>query len=199
MSFFDDNGKIGLALIIVGLVNVLAAIIGIVLAAVNGGENLASVIVGAIGSLIFGVLIFLYGRNVRSGSNDRVAILSGFVRVLGIATILSALFVAISQFLSVGGIGAAISTVIVEIIVGLVLLWVSSKIAGSGQNAISKILWFLLVIIFLVLTIVNLISGITGIIALSIVPAILGFCYFFVYGYAFIATLSPDVKSSMGM
>lgn len=202
MSFFDDNQKVGLALIIVGAINLIMALVNVVVAFTDEAANTGAVAVGAVGGIIFGILILMYGMNVRSGSNDKVGILSGLVRVIGIATILAAIFVAISAGLSDGSITTGIVSAIVEIIVGLILLWIASKIAGSNQNVISNVLWIILVIVFLVLAILAIVGFVTGLLEAdlsSIVGAISSLCMFFVYAYAFLACLSPEVKSSMGI
>ncbi len=204
MSFFDDNGKIGLALIIVGILNIIVAIANVIVAFTDDSYNTGATAVGAIGTVIFGILILMFGMNVRSGSNDRVGILSGLVRVIGIATIITAVFSAASSYMASDevGIGAAIGAAIIAIIIGLILLWIASKIAGSNKNVISNVLWILLVIVFLILIILELIAFVGGLLdatTMSILGAVSSLCMFFVYAYAFLACLSPEVKSSMGI
>ncbi|MDR1691168.1 MAG: hypothetical protein LBR42_04945 [Candidatus Methanoplasma sp.] len=198
MSFFDDNGKVGLALMIIGIIGLIVAVASIVIAFTDDTVNTGATVANAIGGLIFGILIFLFGQNVRGGSNDKVGIVSGLVRVIGVATILSAIFVAISSWLASNSIGTGIVTAIVNIIIGLILLWIAAKIAGQSKNVISNVIWVLLVIISLVLAILSLI-GIFAIFAGNIVGGIQSLCWFFVYVYLFIAALSPEVKSAMGI
>ncbi|MCL1979440.1 MAG: hypothetical protein FWG60_04715 [Methanomassiliicoccaceae archaeon] len=200
MSFFDDNKKVGLALIIVGLISIIVAVASIAVAYSDSIADKAAFAVSAIGSVIFGLLIMFFGFNVRKGSNDKVGILSGLFRVLGIATILGAIFTAISVAM-IGDIGAGIVSAIIEIIIGLIYLWVSFKIAGGNKNVISKILWVILLVFTLILAILALIAFFvvfSGDLWL-ILAGISSLCSFFVYVYAFIALLSPEVKSSMGV
>lgn len=203
MSFFDDNGKVGLALIIVGLLNIIVAIANVIVAFMDDNNGVAYA-VAAIGAIIFGILILMFGMNVRSGSNDKVGIVSGLVRVIGIATILSAIFDAVASYMMSDdvGVGAAIGAAIISIIIGLILLWIASKIAGSNKNVISNVLWILLVLVFLILAILSLVGFVGGLLdatTASILGAISSICMFFVYVYAFLACLSPEVKSSMGI
>ena len=207
MSFFDNNKHVGLALIIVGLI---VLILGLIAAIANGiSDNFTNTqklgyVITAIGSLIFGILILGFGLSVRRGSNDKVAILSGLVRVIGIATILAAIFSAVGNYLiNDDGIGAAIVAFIVQIIIGLILIWVAHKIGGKSKNVISKVLWLILLIVFAILAILSIVNCITGILHDSslggILTAISLLCWFIVYVYAVIALLSPEVKSSMGI
>jgi len=198
MSFFDDNKKVGLALIIIGIVGIVIALVRIVVA-FDHTNTTANVII-AVGALIFGVLILLFGLNTRKGSNDKVAILSGLFRVLGIGTIISGICGAIGTAIIVG-VGTGIVSGVLDILFGLILLWASFKVAGGNKNVIGKILWILLVIIFLILAILAIV-GFFAVFAGTLILVLEGInsiCWFFVYVYALIATLSPEVKKSMGV
>jgi len=198
MSFFDNNKNVGLALIIVGLINLIYAVLKVV-DAWNGDEDLTVAALRAIGSLIFGVLILFYGINVRGGSNDKVTILAGLVRVVGIITILAALFYAAADWLELESFSAGMGTFIVQIIVGLILLWVSVKIGGKSKNIVSKVLWVILIVAFVILALSALLGSIVCLVDGAWIDAIGLLCWLIVYIYALIATLSPDVKSSMGI
>ncbi|MCL2032659.1 MAG: hypothetical protein FWG96_05275 [Methanomassiliicoccaceae archaeon] len=165
----------------------------------NGDEDLTVAALRAIGSLIFGVLILFYGINVRGGSNDKVTILAGLVRVVGIITILAALFYAAADWLELESFSAGMGTFIVQIIVGLILLWVSVKIGGKSKNIVSKVLWVILIVAFVILALSALLGSIVCLVDGAWIDAIGLLCWLIVYIYALIATLSPDVKSSMGI
>jgi len=209
MSFFDNNKTVGLALVIAGLITLVMGIGNAVAGVMDGDGNNAKIaaVCFGIAALIFGILIFGYGFKVRGGPNDQSDIVSGLIRIVGVATILQALFNAIGAYFTTADSGsiatavwAAIVSMIVSIIIGLILIWAAGKVAGNSKNVISKLLWIILVVVFLVLAVLTLVhafpigSGITGILVL--VSAI---CMFFVYLYCFIAMLSKDVKSSMGI
>lgn len=196
MSFFDDNKKVGLALIIIGIIGIVLALIRI--ARAFDLVNTAAHVVIAVGALIFGILLLFYGMNVRKGSNDKVSILSGLFRVLGIGTIVTGICAITAAI--IGGAGGLLIGVL-TIILGLIYLWVSFKIAGGNKNVIGKILWVLLVIITFIGAIIMLI-GFLAVFAGTIDAVLEGInslCWFFVYVYVFIALLSPEIKKSMGV
>ncbi|MDR2845890.1 MAG: hypothetical protein LBV63_01250 [Candidatus Methanoplasma sp.] len=199
MSLFDNNRTVGLALIVVGLINLILGI------GVAAWEHTASSVAYGIANLIFGVLVLLFGIKVRNGSNDKVAILSGLVRVIGISTILSAIFSAAGAYLADKdlGIGAAIGAVIISIILGLILLWIAAKISGKNVNVISKVIWILLVIIFVLLVLSSIVTFVVALgdidTATGILSAIAALALIFVYVYALIATISKEVQSSLGI
>lgn len=210
MSFLD-NKTVGLVLIIIGLLNLVAGIARAVNGVLDteGTYLIIAAICYGIASLISGILILGYGIKVRGGPNDESDIVSGLIIVIGTATILNAIFLAAGAFFtnydSDAGLGtsvwAAIVTMIVQIIVGLILIWAGRKVGGKSKNVISKVLWVLLVVIFLILAVLQFIAlfgfdlgTLDGILAL--VAAI---CWAIVYIYLFIAMLSKDVKESMGI
>jgi len=193
MSFFNDNRKVGLALIIVGLISVIFPIVDICTNYSN------SVLVISIGRIIFGLIILGFGFKVRMGSNDKVAILSGLVYAIASATILAAIFVAAGDYINSNSIGSAILTAIVQIIVALVLFWVAEKIGGANKNTISEIVWILLVIVLFIEAILTIISAISNISDIQLIPALSSICMIFVYVYALFASLSSEVRTSMGI
>ncbi|MDR1404010.1 MAG: hypothetical protein LBJ20_00345 [Candidatus Methanoplasma sp.] len=196
MSFFDDNRKVGLALIIVGILNAVVPIMNIVHVFIDH-ESVGNAI-GPIGALIFGLLILSLGFRVRSWSNDRVGILSELVRVIGVATILIAVFKAISNFVTGDvGIASSIVTILSGVIIGLILLWISAKIKGKSKNILSKFLWALLVIVFLALSIITIVSLVSGLLDKAWLDALMSLCNIFVYVYAFLASISSEVRHSM--
>lgn len=200
MSFFDDNRKIGFALIIVGLIGILGAIIAVITAFTDDG-NLGAAAVTAVGSLIYGVLILFYGMNVRKSSNDKVAILSGLIRVIAIATILPALFYAVGDYLANNDIGiwGIIKAILVDLIVGVILLWIAGKVGGSNKNIASKLLWIILLVAFLVLSLWSIYLCVDGLLNTMWAAAVVALCNIFIYLYALFAVLSPEVKNSMSI
>jgi len=197
MSFFDDNKKIGLALIIIGIVMLIAGLVRIIGGAIDDSKNLGAQIAYGVAGIIGGILWLLYGLNVRKGSNDKVAIVSGIVRTIGVITILVAIFNVAGNYMasSTYGVADIIVGLIVALIIGLIYLWISFKIAGGNKNIISKILWVLLLIASLIMVLVNIV----GILGSDIFGIIACICWVIVYIYVFLACLSKEVKSAMGM
>jgi len=204
MSFFDNMKTVGLLLIIVGLINLIVAVGAIAIAGTHdfeeGRVRLGWVVV-AISTVIFGVLILMFGMKTRSGPNDKVAFVSGLIRVLGLATILGAIFSAVGLYLIEDGIGTAIGTFILLIIIGLIYLWAAAKVAGKSKNVISKVLWVILLIISLLAVLGNLMDFAYNISSdlWILMNAICSLCMCIVYIFVFVALLSPDVKNSMGI
>jgi len=207
MSFFDNSKNVGLALIIVGLINLVAGIGRMVVGVTDESVITLAAICFGIASLIFGILILGYGFKVRNGPNDQSVVVSGLIRTIGIATILQALFIALGAYFAADDSGiadaviVAIGSMIVSIIIGLILIWAAGKVAGANKNVISKLLWVILIVIFLILAVLQFISifaqdfgtlwGILGLVA--------AICMCIVYIYCFIAMLSEDVKKAMGI
>ena len=208
MSFFDNNKTIGLVLIIIGLI-ILVAGIGLAVAGWNDDSvnNTAAACYG-IAKIIFGLLIFVWGFAVRGGPNDQAKVLSGTIRIVGIATILQAFFLALGSYFAdsssiTAGAWTAIVGMIVAIIFGLFLIWVAGKVGGANKNIISKGLWIVLIIAFLYLAVTSFLTlyrldfdfgSLNGI--MTIVAAI---CLFILYLYFLVAMFSKDVKSAMGI
>ena len=93
MSFFDQPKNAGLAMIIVAIVEVIAAIINVVAAATaDDGVDYTGIVV-AIGLIITAVIYFKYGSKVRSGAiSAKIDILASFVNVVGVISIISGVF-----------------------------------------------------------------------------------------------------------
>ncbi|MCL2509966.1 MAG: hypothetical protein FWF07_02680 [Methanomassiliicoccaceae archaeon] len=208
MSFFDNNKTIGLVLIIIGLI-ILVAGIGLAWTGWNDDSvnNTAAACYG-IAKIIFGLLIFVWGFAARSGPNDQAKVLSGTIRIVGIATILQAFFAALGTYFAndssiTAGAGTAIGGMIVAIIVGLFLIWVAGKVGGASKNIISKGLWIVLIIVFLYLAISSFFALFSQNYDFSnlnaIVTVIAAICLFILYLYFLVAMFSKDVKSAMGI
>ena len=219
MSFFDDNRKVGLALIIVGIIDIISVLVitaALFYNVISEGSELYSVLaiaIGTAGTLVLGILFIFFGKNVRKGPNDKVAITSGFFRVLGIGAIVTGIC-AIISFVMLAGSWTTMITGVIGIISGLLYLWASFKVAGGNKNTIGHILWVILLIISLfgiiagLPAIIELIAGFLiiftgGLLAIAGLSFMLGgitaICMMFVYAYVFLALFSPEVKKSMGV
>ena len=196
MSFFDNTKITGLALTIVGLLMIVAGILQIYDGAtMDGGlgENVGYVIAG-IGSLIAAVMYFLYGNKVRTGAiTSKISILGNYVRVVGATTIVVGIFAAI------GGIMSSISfwDCVIMIILGLIVIWIGSKIDDGKTTTFDKILWIVLLVVFVVLFIVNFIDIFTN--GFNVISIISSLCYAIIYLFMSAFLLDGDVKKKMGM
>ncbi len=196
MSFFDNTKNAGWALTIIGILMIISALVGFYTAfTADGGigENVGLVVI-AIGALIAAVIYFLYGNKVRTGAiSTKIDVLGNYVRIVGVTTIIVALFTAIGSFLT----EYSFWDQIVMIILGLIVIWASTKIMDGQKTTIDKVLWIVLLIVFVILFIVNFIGIFTN--GFDVVTIIRSVCYAVVYLLMAGFLLDSDVKKKMGM
>lgn len=202
MSLLDNPKNFGLAAIIIGVVSLLVGIMAIVNGAL-ADEIAFGAIVAAIGTILYGLLILGIGLPIFKGEiTNSLSILGKFVRVIGLATIVVGIFAGAGTIID-GSLGGGISEIVIGLIFGLILIWVSTKILDGSVDLMDKIIWILLLIVFLILTIVSMVGIITpflGGFSVEIVfLAILSLCQFILYAFLLFAVLSNDVKTAMGM
>jgi hypothetical protein len=201
MSFFGNNKNMGTALVIAGIIGLIAAIAAAVTAFTSDGvEDKVPFVVGAVGSMIFALGMLWYGLKVRADPSDDSDVLSGFLRILGIVVIIKAIFDLIATLIGSGD-GLGIGSFIIQLIIGLILLWVGQKIAGKSKNFLSKIIWFLLILAFIVLTILEIL-GILGSFSTDIwvlAELVRHICMCIVYIFGLVLCFSTDVKRTMGV
>lgn len=202
MSLLDNPKNFGLAAIIIGVVSLLVGIMAIVNGAL-ADEIAFGAIVAAIGTILYGLLILGIGLPIFKGEiTNSLSILGKFVRVIGLATIVVGIFAGAGTIID-GSLGGGITEIVIGLIFGLILIWVSTKILDGSVDLMDKIIWILLLIVFLILTIVSMVGIITpflGGFSVEIVfLAILSLCQFILYAFLLFAVLSNDVKTAMGM
>lgn len=192
MSFFDEPKNAGLAMIIAALVSLIAAIAGIVTGLIDDdGIQTANIIV-AIGSLISAVVYFKYGSKVRSGAvSAKIDILAGFVNVSGVTTIIMGVFYIIA---AIAGYDNGVGTGVLDIIIGLIIIWCGKKINDGKQTTIDKILWIILLVIF----VLALLGSILSLFAFPI-GTLTGICGIIIYLFMLILLFDSEVKKDMGM
>ncbi len=191
MSFFDNTKILGWMMVILGILNILGAIVFIYegVADTEGlGNNIGYAITG-IGMLIAAVIYFMFGNSVRKGSKTgKLEIVSGFVRVIGVTSVIIGLFGAIGAVMNDDGVAGYV----VRLILGLIVIFCASKMNDGKNTGFDKILWILLVLIFLIMVIASLLAiggGIIGILV-GIVGVVM---YLFMLIYMF----DPEVKNAM--
>ncbi len=187
MSFFDNTRNVGLAFIIIAVLNILGGIINIVMGATNDGLNntgKAGVILAAIGMIIAAYLYFKFGSKVRNGEiTDKMDILTTYIRIFALATLITGIFSVVMS----------IATTVVAIIIFLIAMWAYKKITDSKQTLMDKVIWIVLLVIFVLM----ILSGIFGII--TIVGIIGGICNLIIGVFMVILLLDDGVKKSFGM
>lgn len=89
MSLFDDNDKVGLAMIILAVVTFVMAIVGVVLVFTNDGDKLPGIL-SAIGSALAGVIYFGFGKKLRNNEfTGKMNILVAFIKVTALVTLIN--------------------------------------------------------------------------------------------------------------
>lgn len=180
-----------------GLAFMIAAILSVIDAAFvvyMGRDNVTPYIVLAVGSVICALLYFVYGNKVRTGViSDKPQILAEYVKIVGIVTIIGAVFSAISAYMLVGSLGASLTGLLIGIIFGIIILVMSMKINDGKQTTGDKLIWIILLIAFVILLIWALFEIIT------IVGIINGICDLIIYSFMILLLVDEDVKSAMGI
>ena len=192
MSFFDQPKNAGLAMIVVAIVEVIAAIINIVAAATaDDGIDFNGIIV-AIGLIITAVIYFKYGSQVRSGAiSAKIDILASFVNVVGVISIVNGVFQIIA---GVAGGAGLIGNGVINIIIGLIICFCGKKINDGKETTLDKIIWIILLVVF----IIEILANIVMLIGFPI-GTLMGICGIIIYVFMTLLLLDGDVKKAMGM
>ncbi len=194
MSFFDNTKIAGWAFFVIGILMIVAAIMDIWNGA-GSTESLtdnAGYVVAGIGSLIAAIVYFLFGNKVRNGTiSAKIDVLGNYVRVVGVTTAIINLFALIGY--SIVG-ETAIATYVVWLILGIIIAWIGGKVNDGKTTNFDKILWIILLIVFVVLLIGSLL-GIGG----DIVNIVKAICYAIVYLFMIIFMFDADVRKKMGI
>lgn len=193
MSFFDNTKIAGWGLFIVAILSIISAIISIYNGAVKEGDDRLALVVAGIGALLAAFIYFGFGNSVRKGEiSKKIDVLAQFVKTVGVATIVASLFAAIA-----GTWGVSISTWanVGMIILGIIVCWIAGKINDGKTTNFDRILWIILVVVFLVFFILKL-SGAFGGAWYDILSSIL---MAVVYLYMLAFMFDGDVRKKMGI
>ena len=152
MSFLDNTKTAGTALWIVGILMIISALLTIICGVVDDEMNdhvIGWVILG-IGSLICALVYFAFGKSVKSGEvSDKFDIVTKFVYVVGYTTIIGGVFAALCGF-GFDDIGGYLVSGIISIVLGFVILWIHKKITDGNISTFDRIMWILLLVIFVI-------------------------------------------------
>ena len=190
MSFFDETKNFGLMAMIAGLVMVLSAILWVV-----DGYDL-----GLIGVLIAGLLLLIFGLGVYQGESklnigslfdegvtSKFGLVVAFIIIVGVTEIVQGIF----------------ALNIMSIVVGVLLILFGFLMKMDLSPILEKIIWIILLIVFLLGIIINGILSVVGAfggeplgIVLNVLNAV---AYLVIYIMLFLYMLSPEVKSRMSM
>lgn len=200
MSFLDNTKTAGTALWIVGILMIISALLTIICGVVDDGMNdhvIGWVILG-IGSLICALVYFAFGKSVKSGEvSDKFDIVTKFVYVVGYTTIIGGVFAALCGF-GFDDIGGYLVSGIISIVLGFVILWIHKKITDGNISTFDRIMWILLLVIF-VICFISSFFGIGGSGLALAVNIIVAICDIVIYLFMIAFMLDNSVKAKFGM
>lgn len=200
MSFLDNTKTAGTALWIVGILMIISALLTIICGVVDDEMNdhvIGWVILG-IGSLICALVYFAFGKSVKSGEvSDKFDIVTKFVYVVGYTTIIGGVFAALCGF-GFDDIGGYLVSGIISIVLGFVILWVHKKITDGNISTFDRIMWILLLVIF-VICFISSFFGIGGSGLALAVNIIVAICDIVIYLFMIAFMLDNSVKAKFGM
>lgn len=199
MAFFSAKNA-GLAFMILAVVEVIAAILLIVLSFMDIEDlkkySTAYFIIVAVGALIAACLYFTFGKKVRDGEvSNKIDILAQYVKIVGIVTIVGGICGAVAEAVGLDDVsfGAALGGAVISIILGLIIMFIASKINDGKQTTGDKVIWIILLVIFVLL----IIAAVGEII--TIIGAPVGICDLIIYVFMLSLLVDPEVKSEMNM
>ena len=146
-------------------------------------EDKLTGILSSVGAMITAVIYFFFGKKLRTDAlTAKMDILVAFVKVAALTTL-------VSGICSIPAWG----TVIVSIIFAAIMYWCTIKMADGKATISDKVIWILLLIVF----ILSLIISIVLIFGIITIP--LAICGIIIYGFMLGLLLDPEVKDKMGM
>ena len=200
MSFLDNTKTAGTALWIVGILMIISALLTIICGVVDDEMNdhvIGWVILG-IGSLICALVYFAFGKSVKSGEvSDKFDIVTKFVYVVGYTTIIGGVFAALCGF-GFDDIGGYLVSRSISIVLGFVILWIHKKITDGNISTFDRIMWILLLVIF-VICFISSFFGIGGSGLALAVNIIVAICDIVIYLFMIAFMLDNSVKAKFGM
>ncbi len=205
MSFFKENRTAGIALMVLGAINLIVGLVALV-TALTGGDIIISAVVACIGPIIMAALYLRFGISVKNGGvPKKIDILAYFVRLAGLSEIIIAVF-NLWYAIETSGAIAAIGTLIVSIIIGLIILFIAGRINDGRQDTGDKIIWIILVVLFAIsavldlLAIIGFITGGDFSLDLETISAIIvPIASFIIDVFMLLLLFDSDVKREMNM
>ena len=201
MAFFSARNA-GLAFMILAVVSALAAVIMIVLSIMDiDNENFEGLstpyfIIVAVGSLIAACLYFAFGKKVKDGEiANKIDILAQYVKIFGIVYIIGGICNAVAEAVGKDSVsfGAALVGAVISIIIGLIVLFIASKINDGKQTTGDKVIWIILLILF----VLGIIAAVGEIISIILLPV--GICDLLIAVFMLTLLIDPEVKAEMNM
>lgn len=201
-SFFDNTKVVGFAFLLVGIILIIDAIFAIALGFMDVSEEVRKgvenwmpyCIVGGIGSLISAVLYTLFALKVHNGTySQKIVILEKYVMIVGITTVIGGIFNAAASFAGGQDLGTALAGAILSVIIGLIIMFIATKINDGKQTIGDSIIWIILLIAFILLLIAGILTVFT---LLGIID---GIAHILIALFMIAFLFDPEVKSKMNM
>ncbi len=192
MSLFDRSEIIGYVMMTLGIISVLD--IFFILFNNEGGilDNLDRIMV-AIGSVIVATMFLSVGNRVVNGTIDgKINILGYVIRIIGFGTIVEGIFEMIAAYIGDYNDEFTVTTLLLSFLLGIIIVWMSVKITDGRETTGDKIIWIVLVPVFLIMIVVNIMSIGDNSFMGPICEALI---YVFMLAYLF----DSDVRAGMNM
>ena len=202
-SFFDNTKVVGFAFLLVGIILIIDAVLTIVLGFVDVSDDIkpedidnwtAYCVIGGIGSLICAALYTMFAMKVYKGTyTEKIVILEKYVMIVGITVALGGIFNAVASVVGGEDVGVALVGALFLFIIGMIIMFMASKINDGKQTVGDKIIWVILLIAFIlvliggILTVFSLTGIIDGIAHITIALFMIAFLF------------DPEVKFKMNM
>lgn len=198
MSFLSNPKTAGIAFLILGCLQIIGGISSIALPFSNKDVSQAYYTIVGVGAIICGLLMYFYGYRVYKGIiSKKIDILAAFVRIIGVVAIIGGLF-SVAAKLAVGAdLGSQAAAAIIAIIIGLIIIFISTKINDGKNTTGDSIIWVILLIVFILELIVAIFTIVGGLNPLSLVVIITGICNVLVYLFMIVLLCDKDVKAEM--
>ncbi len=201
-SFFDNTKIVGFAFVMVAVILVADAILTIVLGFMDVSDDLKEgidnwmlyCVIGGIGSLICAALYGFFANKVYVGTySEKIVILEQYVRIVGLTTALGGIFNAVASIAGGQDIGAAIVSAIILVLIGLLIMFISTKINDGKQTVGDKIIWIILLIAFILMIIGSALSMV------SLIGVVDGIAHILIGIFMIAFLFDSEVKSKMNM
>lgn len=201
-SFFDNTKVVGFAFLVVGFILVFSSIFAIAMGFIDVSDDVKGdvdnwmpyCVIGGIGSLICAVLYTLFAMKVNDGTySQKIVILEKYVRIVGITMILGGIFDGAASIAGGQDVGVAIVGAILAVIIGLVIVFISTKINDGKQTTGDSIIWIILLIAFIIMLIVSALEIIT------LVGIIDGIAHILIALFMIAFLFDSEVKAKMNM
>ncbi len=189
MSFLDNPKNAGTALWIIGIIQMLLGIIGLVSGILDDETDTLTAIIGGLGVIIVGFLYFGFGKKIRGGEiSAKWDIVCEFVMLTATVTFVSGIFG------YTGDVSGWIGSIVIGLVLALIIYWVYKRMTDGKTDTLDKILWIILVVVM----VLSLLSNLLLIFAFPI-GTVEGICGVIISLFLLVALFDNEVKSKMGM